>query len=402
MSSVRENGPGKAINEVPVRILLYSFPFPPQIGGLERLTERTACRLVDCGFDVTVVTGTADEMPVGDRQAFPFRVARRPSLRHLAHLILESDVVQLNTFNLRVFSLAKSLRRPIVWQHIDYDTIDPRGLCSRQGVSCTFAPRACWSCLRRDHSRLGAARVLAAFISKALAARLVKSNLVASTYAAQRLRLPAARVVPLGVDVAAFAPSDSGRNSTGLSLFFSGRHLPTKGCDVLLKALATCRQRGLNVKGVIAGDGPHRAHSQRLARELGITDSVHFTGFISDEALVGLLREADTTVIPATIDEYYCLAAVEAMACGVPVIAAAIGSLPEIVQDGGLLFAPGDAAMLAEQICKLALDGELRALLKQRARSRAVTALSEDLMIQRYIAVYQHALGERPRAVLHG
>lgn len=378
-----------------MRILLYSFPFPPQIGGLERLTERTARRLVDCGFDVTVVTGTADEMPVGDRQAFPFRVARRPSLRDLAHLIRESDLVQLNTFNLRVFGLAKSLRRPIVWQHIDYDTIDPRGVCSRQGVSCTFAPRACWSCLRSDHSRLGAARVLAAFISKVLAARLVRGNLVASTYAAQRLRLPAARVVPLGVDVAAFAPNDAARNSTSLTLLFSGRHLPTKGCDVLLRALATCRQRGLNVKGVIAGDGPHRVHSQRLARDLGITDSVQFTGFIADEALIGLLREADVAVVPPTSDEYYGLSTVEAMACGIPVIAADIGALPEVVDDAGLLFAPGDAAMLAEQICRLASDGELRALLARRARSRAVTALSEDLMIQRYLAVYHDALGTR-------
>lgn len=395
MAARRENGPGESHQEAPVRILLYSFPFPPQIGGLERLTERTARRLVDCGLDVTVVTGTADEMPVGDRQAFPFPVARRPSLRELAHLIRESDVVQLNTFNLRVFALAKSLRRPIVWQHIDYDTIDPRGLCSQQGVSCTFAPRACWSCLRCDHSRLGAARVLAAFISKTLAARLVKGNLVSSTYAAHRLRLPAARVVPLGVDVAAFAPSDDGHDPTSLTLFFSGRHLPTKGCDLLLKALATCRQRGLNVKGVIAGDGPHRAHSQRLASDLGIADSVQFTGFVPDGALVGLLREADAAVVPATIDEYYCLAAVEAMACGIPVIAADIGSLPEIVGDGGLLFAPGDAAMLAEQICSLASDGELRTLLERRARARAVSALSEDLMIERYIAAYREALGEQ-------
>ena len=394
MSSPQKNGPDPSTEEARARILLYSFPFPPQIGGLERLTERTARGLVQRGFDVSVVTGTADEMPGGDSQAFPFRVARRPSLRDLALLIRGSDLVQLNTFNLRVFLLAKSLRRPIVWQHIDYDTIDPRGLCSRQGVSCTFAPRACWSCLRADHSRAGAARVLAAFFSKAVAARLVQSNLVASTYGAQRMRLPAAHVVPLGVDVAFFAPNGDGRSSSGLSLFFSGRHLLTKGCDVLLKALATCRQRGLDVKCVIAGDGPHRGQSQRLARDLDIADSVRFTGFVSDQALVELLRAADTTVIPATIDEYYCLAAVEAMACGTPVIAADIGSLPEIVQEGGLLFAPGDVAMLAEQICKLASDGELRALLEQRARSRAVSALSEELMIERYIDVYQETLGQ--------
>ncbi len=375
-----------------MRILVYSFPFAPQIGGLERLTEQTARRLAADGLEVTVVTDTVMTTPDADRD-FPFRVLRCPTLLALARAVRDTDLVQLNGFDIRVFIFAFVMRRPIVWQHIDYDTVDPRGVCSRFGRSCNFAFWRCWSCLRSDHSFNAALRALGSFLAKRVAARLVDSNLVATGYAAGRLRLPRLSLVPLGVDCRAFAPGGGGAGPNGFLVLFSGRHIPTKGCDSVVEALAVCRGRGLDVKAVICGDGPHRNHTEWLADRLGVGGAMDFKGFVPDHELVRLTRTADAVVVPSRIDEYWGYSALEAMSCGTPVIAAEVGGLPEVVGDGGLLFQADDPGQLADQIERLAGDRELRQHLERNARSRAENELSEDRMMASYLAVYREVTG---------
>ncbi len=375
-----------------MRILLYTFPFTPVLGGLVRLTEQTARRLAAHGLEVTVVTDTATTTPDGDRD-FPFKVIRRPTLFALARAVQGADFVQLNGFDIRVFVFAFLMRRPIVWQHIDYDTVDPRGLCSRFGRSCNFALRRCWSCLRSDHSFGATLRALGSFQAKRAAARLVESNLLASAYAALRMRLPRATLLPLGVDFRAFTPCSSPIQRNGFRVLFSGRHVPYKGCDMLVEALALSRGRGLDVRAVICGDGPHRKQSQQLAERLGVADVTDFKGVVPDAELVQLARAVDAVVVPSWMDEYYCYSALEAMSSGTPVIAAETGALPEVVGNGGLLFAPGDAGQLANQIERLASDGELRQHLGRNARWRAENELSEDRMMDSYLAVYRQVIG---------
>jgi glycosyltransferase involved in cell wall biosynthesis len=365
-----------------VNIVLYTFPFAPQIGGLERLTENTARRLTARGHQVTVVTDT----PAARPDAHPFRVLRRPALAALVAAIRRSDVVHLNGFDASVFACAAFFRRPIVWQHIDYDTVDPRGLCSRYGRSCDFRLRRCWQCLRSDHSRLGTLRALAAFAAKVIASRFVRVNLVAAAYAARRLRLPRARLVPLGADLSLFSPADAPEGS--FTVLFSGRHVPAKGCDVLVRAVAICRDRGLPVRTVIAGDGPHRSSSEQLAASLSLNGSVTFTGFVADGDLVKLIQASSAVVVPSTNDEYYCLAALEAMSCGIPVIASDAGSLPEILGSSGLLFPPGNAQALADRIERVFNDADLRRKMREDGRRRA-RELSDEQMVGAYEDVYR-------------
>lgn len=365
-----------------MKVLLYTFPFAPQIGGLERLTEHTARRLTARGHEVTVVTDTPAVRP----DAFPFRVLRRPALSALTAAIRRAEVVHLNGFDALVFACALLLRRPIVWQHIDYDTVDPRGLCTRYGRSCDFQLARCWRCLRSDHSRVGSLRVLGAFAAKVIASRFAEANLVAAAYAARRLRLPRARLVPLGADLTLFAPADAPEGS--FNILFSGRHVPAKGCDVLVRAAAACRDRGLPVGTVIAGDGPHRSSSERLAASLELNGSVTFTGFVSDGVLVKLIQASSAVVVPSTNDEYYCLAALEAMSCGIPVIVSDAGSLPEIVGSSGLLFPAGNAEALADRIERLLKDADLRLKMREDGRRRACE-LSDERMVGAYEEVYR-------------
>jgi len=162
---------------------------------------------------------------------------------------------------------------------------------------------------------------------------------------------------------------------------------------MLVEALALARGRGLDVRAVICGDGPHRKQTQQLAERLGVADATDFKGVVPDAELVQLARAADAVVVPSWIDEYYCYSALEAMSSGTPVIASETGALPEVVGNGGLLFASGDAGQLANQIERLASDGELRQELGRNARWRAENELSEDRMMASYLAVYRQVTG---------
>jgi len=373
-----------------VRLLLYSHPFAPQVGGLERLTHRTAELLAARGVGVDVVTDAPEgDGPTASRSLPSYRLHRRPSLRRLWQLIRDADIVHLNSFDIRVFLLAAALRRPIVWQHVDYHTICPRGTCIRCGVPCSFTPLKCWRCLRSDHGRLEACRVLSAFGAKVLASWQVRHNIVSSDYSAMRLHLRHSVQVSLGVDVNMFSPRPRRPREDGwfVAVFF-GRHIAAKGCHVLIHALRACARDGVPVRAIIAGDGPERAALQRLALEEEVGDRVDFRGFVGDGDLVRLVNEADAVVVPAIHDEYFGLVAAEAMSCGVPVVASSVGSLPEVVADCGLLFPAGDAERLAGCLEHLARQRDLGPELGRRARKLAMTRLSDEGMVDSYMRLY--------------
>ena len=130
----------------------------------------------------------------------------------------------------------------------------------------------------------------------------------------------------------------------------------TKGVDVAVRALALLPTAQL----AVLGEGPERDALRRLAAELGVLDRLHLLGFRPDFGAI--VAGADLLLVPSRA-EGFGLAAVEAMAQGVPVAASAVGALPEIVGPGGLLCPPDDPARLAEVVG--------RALEERPALSRA-------------------------------
>ncbi|MTI94128.1 MAG: glycosyltransferase family 4 protein [Firmicutes bacterium] len=125
-----------------------------------------------------------------------------------------------------------------------------------------------------------------------------------------------------------------------------------KGIDVLLRALALLRRDLPNVRGLIVGDGPERPKLELLSRELGLESVVKFTGHVDDVG--GYLRRMGVFVLP-TRSEGLGISIMEAMTQAVPVVATAVGGVPELVVDGktGLLVpadAPGRLALAIKQI----------------------------------------------------
>lgn len=148
-----------------------------------------------------------------------------------------------------------------------------------------------------------------------------------------------------------------------------GRLSPEKGQRVAVEALFLVKRDLPDARLVLAGRGPDRESLQTCAEALGVADSVHFAGFVDDVRT--LMCACDAVVVPS-LREGFGLAAVEAMALCRPVIASAVGGLPEIVVQGetGILVAPNDPNDLARAIIEITTDPALQDRLVRNARAR--------------------------------
>ncbi len=162
---------------------------------------------------------------------------------------------------------------------------------------------------------------------------------------------------------------------------------PLKGHDVLLRALKILADGGSKFELQIAGNGPECANLDRMIEELGLADRVRLLGEVEDAP--ALLAEAHLSVHPSR-SEGLSNAVLEAMAEGLPVIAAAVGGTPEIIQDGqnGLLVPPDQPNCLADAIQRLLQDCALRSRLGQAALQWVRRSCAEDRVADAYEKVF--------------
>jgi glycosyltransferase involved in cell wall biosynthesis len=170
-----------------------------------------------------------------------------------------------------------------------------------------------------------------------------------------------------------------------------GRLIPIKGHATLLAAVAGARERVPGLTLEIAGDGALERQLRTTATRLGLDDAVSFLGRIAPAAPV--LERAAIVVVPS-LGEGFGMVALEAMERGRPVIASAVGGLPEIVDDGrtGILVPPSDSAALAEAIAELATDPARAAAMGLAGRARALEAFSQERCTDRIEELYRVAL----------
>jgi len=218
-----------------------------------------------------------------------------------------------------------------------------------------------------------------------------------------------------GVDLDLFAPGDryAARAALGIRpdavvLAFVGRIQPLKAPDVLLRAAAELLARGavsrerltVVVAGGPSGTGLEAPTSlQELAGSLGIADVVRFLPPRQGAALVDVYRAADVVAVPSH-NESFGLVALEAQACGTPVVAAAVGGLPVAVADrsSGLLVRGHDPAAWADALARVALDPGVRDRFAAGAVVHA-TEFSWDRTTDELVAGYVEAAGAFRRAV---
>jgi glycosyltransferase involved in cell wall biosynthesis len=174
-----------------------------------------------------------------------------------------------------------------------------------------------------------------------------------------------------------------------------GRLIPIKGHLVLLRALAQARAQVPDVTLAIAGRGPLAPALRAYARELGVEDAVRFLGFVSP--VQAAIEDAAVVVVPS-LGEGFGMVALEAMERARPVIASAVGGLPEIVADGetGLVVPPADAEALAEATVSLAGDLARAAAMGGAGRERALEQFTPERCVERVEALYVRALLAAP------
>jgi glycosyltransferase involved in cell wall biosynthesis len=170
-----------------------------------------------------------------------------------------------------------------------------------------------------------------------------------------------------------------------------GRLIPIKGHLVLLRALAQARAQVPDVTLDVAGRGPLEPALKSYARELGLDDAVSFLGFVSP--VQRAIEDVAVVVVPS-VGEGFGMVALEAMERARPVIASAVGGLPEIVADGetGLVVAPADAEALAEAIVALAGDLPRAVEMGAAARARALEEFTPERCVVRVEELYARAL----------
>ena len=193
---------------------------------------------------------------------------------------------------------------------------------------------------------------------------------------------------PLAVEGGrAILPGDTGRPRviTHVSNF-----RPLKRVEDVVRVFAAVRSE-IPSRLDLVGDGPDRERIQVLVASLGLRDHVRFWGEQGD--LIAILQQSDVFLLPSQT-ESFGLAALEAMACGVPVVASDVGGVSEVVADGetGFLAAAGDVGSLARHVRRLLTDEELRRRMSHSARHLAESQFRLTPAVDRYEAIYRRVL----------
>ena len=304
------------------------------------------------------------------------------------------------TSGLAALAGARDLGVPVVQTFLSLQASDPAaagsGQPSRAASAHGQAPRR--QAPRTQGRAAGGARLrLEPVIARSVRAVLASSSSEMSALAKLGVRRDSVRLIPRGVDTGEFSPEGpvASRGSRPRLLCVAPL-APNQGVDVAVRALADIPEAELVIAGgpdhgKLRGDKAYRA-LLRLASDLNVRDRVVFHGSVSDTDLPALLRSADL-LVDAPTGEPFATVALEAMACGTPVVASAIGSHLDTIIDGttGLLVPPGRPGLIAQRIRTLLASPMLLEGFGIAAVDRARARYSWDRIGQETLAIYERS-----------
>jgi glycosyltransferase involved in cell wall biosynthesis len=363
--------------------LLFVHQHLGALGGAEANLLLTAAELQGRGH----VLGLLYQQPTGHQEkdwhlafsaCFPLP-EQNPALT--AQTVLNDfapDLVFLHNFShLEVLEVLTQSRVPLVRMVHDHNLYCLRGykynyftrqVCTRPASGYCVFP--CLANVVRDHTGPLPVR-WASLSAKRQEIRLnqqcdclvvfsefMKQELMRNGFEAQRIEV----LTPVFADDTPRPLSSLGERNLVL---FAGQIIRGKGVDVLLRALARLKTP---FEGVIAGEGSHRRHCERLCARLGLQERVHFRGFLSHEELEPYYREASVFAFSSVWPEPLGLAGLEAMRYGIPVVAFDTGGIRQWLRDGqnGFLVPWMDTTLFAARIEELLRDKELARTLGRR------------------------------------
>ena len=386
-----------AAGHPPLTVLLGCDTFSPDINGAARFAERLAAGLVQRGHDVHVSAPNTRWRRAAPRteviEGEPLTMHRLPSVplpwhdwlrfvwpwrsKHYARKVLDAvnpDVVHIQSHIVIGRGLAREARKrgiPVVaTNHVMPENI----------LDSTRLPDA----LNRVLVKLAWADAKRTFD---LAAAVTTPTRRAADFLEETIDIAGVIPISCGIDKTNYTPDLSPRTEN--RVVFVGRLTSEKQLDVIVHAVSRL-DPALEARLDIVGDGDQRPVLEKLAAELGIGDRVTFFGHTTDEVLRGALTRASVFAI-ASIAELQSIATMEAMASGLPIVAANAVALPHLVSEGenGHLFEPGDVDALAARLTDvLTADPETRARM-QEASLRIVDAHDITRTLDTFEALYR-------------
>jgi len=194
-----------------------------------------------------------------------------------------------------------------------------------------------------------------------------------------------------GVDTEVFRPVDGKARKPGQIMAVASADTPTKGLQILLPAVAQLITAGKQLEVVLVGKPKPEGETVQLVRALGLQEHIQWYRDLEQEQIAELYAESAIAVVPS-LYEGFGLPAVEAMACGIPLISSDGGALGEVAGDAALVVPAGDVAALAAAIQELLENPERREELGRLGRARAEREFSWQVCAQRLVAHYRSVI----------
>jgi glycosyltransferase involved in cell wall biosynthesis len=372
-----------------VKILMHCVYYPPEVGGLESHVHFLCRALVERGHRVDVITSRS--------------VARTPRAEVMDGVhVWRTWFPGKSTVGWLAHAVG-SLPRTLVASR-DADILHAQAFQSIPPLQAARAVRgtplvATWhtSHFLRLAREPGWSTALGRMVAS------VDVNLAASTEIAEVAEglAPGSSVEPVtnGVETSIFRRSEPMLEPAAYGrrrLILPRRLFEKNGVEYFIRALPLIAAR-FDVEAIVVGDGPERDRLEALAETLAVNDRVRFLGSRAHEDMPGLLSSAELAVFPSLM-EATSVAALECMACEVPVAASRVGGLPEIVDHTtGGLFEPADPEDLARCVSVL-LEADDLAERGARARRRVVDQWSNARLADRHIEIYEELIRRRQAA----
>jgi len=169
---------------------------------------------------------------------------------------------------------------------------------------------------------------------------------------------------------------------------FAGRLVPSKGLDVLIRALSQ-----VDAELVVCGEGRQQREMQALAAELGVNERVRFEGWLDADGLAEEFANASVVAVPSVWPEPFGIVGIEALAAGRPAVGSATGGIPDWLHDGvcGLSVKPGDAGALARALEQLLADTDRQRAMGLAGKELVAERFSADSHVARLTAAYRDA-----------
>ncbi|PZE68886.1 MULTISPECIES: glycosyltransferase [unclassified Curtobacterium] len=362
----------------PLRVLIAADTFAPDVNGAATFTEELAVGLAERGHEVHVIApswnrthhGSFDE----EHRGVTLTVHRLASYRWPAHAWYRFAWPW--TVRKHTAPVIDALQPDVV--HIQSHIVVGRGVAREahdRGIRIIgtnhFMPENLLE-YTPFGKRTTPIALKVAWADAAKTYRLAEAITTPTELAADYLRDAIAGqpvlAISCGIDATRYTPA-TGRPA-GNDIVFVGRVAPEKNLDVVIRALPLL-PASLDAHFTVVGDGDMIPKLTALAQELGVEDRVRFLGFVPDEVKLRTLTNGTVFVMPSTA-ELQSISSLEAMASGLPVVAADAMALPHLVDGNGALFAPGDEHDLAAKLTSVltAPDDEYA-----RMRERSLTMI---------------------------